>query len=362
MQLKQILPVCFLLLCAKCTKDDAPSHAGHTPEHKHAANQIYFTPRERQVAGVQTDTVKLTSISASASILGIAAIDENKKQVISARVYGRIDRLFVRNPGEQLIPGKPLYAIYSEELLAEQNTYLLALQNSSPAGKQIAEAAQNMLLLWGMTQKQIADLKKTRNSSAQLIIYCPVNGILTGAFINEGQYVSAGMPLFEIADLSAIWIEAQVYPGETGNIKMNDEAIISFPDFPGEQFTGRAAFQNPSIEKNSKITLMRFYVDNKVGQIRPGMMAEINFGNDGKKTLVVPKSSILAEKEKAVWVEVSDGLYEKRMVMTGIENKKQVEITMGLKAGDRVVVAGSYLINSEFILRNGANSMGGMKM
>ena len=362
-ELNYLLLVCFVFLfCTTCTKEKSPAHSGHSQEHKHSASQIYLTPREGQLAGVQIDSAKMINMSASISILGIAAIDENKKQVISARLSGRIDQLFVRNPGEQINSGNPLYAIYSEELLAEQNTYLLALQNPSSTGKEIMEAAQNKLLLWGMTQKQISDLRNTQNSSPHLIIYSPVNGILSSSFINEGQYVSAGMSLFEIIDLSGIWIEAQVYPNESANIKMNDEAIISFPDFPGELFKGKVAFENPSIEKNSKITLIRFYLDNKAGKIRPGMMAEISFQNGKMKTLVIPKSAILNEKKKAVWVVVSEGLYEKRMIMTGMQNKTQVEVMMGLKEGEHVVTSGVYLINSEFILRNGANSMNGMKM
>lgn len=345
-----------------CVKDNSSAHTNHTSDHKHNANQIYLTQREKQMAGVGIDTVKTVEMSESNKIIGIAAVDENKKQVISARLNGRLDLLFVRNPGEKISSGTKLYSIYSEELLAEENTYLLALKNASITGKEIAEASRKKMVLWGMTEKQISDLGKTKNPSASLIFYSQTNGILSTSFVNEGQYVQAGMSLFELTDLSGIWIEAQIYPNEISNIKMNDEALITFHDLPQQSFSGRVAFENPVLEKNSKITLIRFYIDNKARLIRPGMMAEINFQKDEMKTLVIPKSAMLMEKDKAVWVEISEGLYEKRMVMTGMENKMQIEIMMGLKEGEHVVTAGVYLINSEFILQNGANAMSGMKM
>ena len=122
------------------------------------------------------------------------------------------------------------------------------------------------------------------------------------------------------------------------------------------------SFENPAIEENSKINLVRFRIDNTDNLIKPGMMARVNIDHDSKQTLVIPKTALLIGRMTMVWVEAMPGMFESGAVKTGIENKEFVEIRSGLKEGERVVTSGAYLLNSEFILKKGANTMGGMKM
>jgi len=154
-----------------------------------------------------------------------------------------------------------------------------------------------------------------------------------------------------------------VYTNEIKYFNEKTEASISIEAFPQKTFKAKMVFENPAMEENSKINLVRFRIENNDNMIKPGMMARVTINHHPKQTLVIPKRALLIGRMTMVWIEVMPGMFESRTVETGIENKQFVEIISGLKEGERVVTSGAYLLNSEFILKQGANaSMGGMKM
>ncbi|TND07198.1 MAG: Cu(I)/Ag(I) efflux system membrane protein CusB [Bacteroidetes bacterium] len=349
---------CLFLAMACDRKTPKMQHMAH----EHGPNQIYLTPREILLAGIKTDTVSVKEIHESKIITGIAAIDENSRELLTCRAKGRIEKLYIRTAGEYISVGAPLYSLYSEELLSDENDFVNALRYTSAAGRALSDAARKKLEWWGISQTQITTLEKTKTPSALITFYSTAAGTVTAVFVSEGQYAEAGTKLAELADISQAWIEAQVYPDEMTTVYSGSAANISFPGIPGKKVAAVPVYRNPSVEQQSKISLVRYAVPNADRSIRPGMMAEIELNARKKTGLVVPKSALLMEKEPVVWVELSEGLYEKRMITTGISNTAEMEITGGVKAGERVVISGAYLLNSELILRNGANAMGGMKM
>lgn len=344
-------PVCNMALVKVETKNE--SKEDHS-------NMVMLDEEKQTLAHITIDTVKSIAINTQTTFVGTVSANENRATVITARVKGRIDRLFVRQESEQIVSGQALYSIYSEELLADQNDYLSAMQQRDkfPAQQttvnELILGGRKKLQLWGMTEKQIKALEANQQASALLTYYSGYSGLITKLLVNEGEYTEIGKPLFEIANLGTVWIETEVYANEIRYLNEHTEASIKIDALPQEIFKGKIVFENPALEANSKINLVRFQVDNKNDLIKPGMMARVTIGYNQKEVLVVPKEALLIGRMKMVWIEVEPGMFESRTVETGIENKSFVEILSGVNEGERVVTTGAYLLNSEFILKRGA--------
>ncbi len=350
-------------------KEDHSSHKAASKESSQM-DMVTLTKRDEQYANIRIDTVREKTISEYTTLLGTTSFDERKITVITARIRGRLDKLFVRNPQQWVATGQPLYSIYSEELLSYENEFLNALQQKAQFSSmksvvdQLVEGARKKLLLWGLTADQLAQLEKTGAASPLVTFLSPVSGTLIELPISEGQYVEIGSPLFRIADLSQLWIEAQMYTPELKWLYEKPSITAELDNYPGETFRVIPVFDNPKIEADQKISLVRFLITNHKLQLKPGMMAYVNIKRNEKKTLVIPKSSILLGNMITAWVKTSDGMYENRMIQLGIQNKKEVEVINGLKEGELIVTSGAYLLNSALVLKKGAGMPGmeGMKM
>lgn len=353
----------FLFSCSEKTKKQS-EHEGH----EGMENMVMLTKEEIIKANIQVDTVQVKYISDQRTLIGTAAVDESQVTLITSRVKGRLERVYVRSTGEYITKGKLLYDIYSEELLSDENDYLLALEQYENAltqketAKLLAEAAKKKLLSWTITEEQIQELEKNQKPSPTISFFSNTNGYITELSLREGEYVDIGTPLLKIADLSTIWIEAQAYSDEVKYFKASPQVFTEFEVYPGKLFKGEVVFDNPVLEKDQKINLVRIKTDNKENKLKPGMMAYIYLKGSEKKAIVIPKSSLLIEKNISVWVQTSEGMFEPRMVTIGIESKSDVEILSGLKEGDLVVISGAFLLKSEQTVKQGSNSMGGMKM
>ena len=361
----KIVCAILLLLFFSCTdkKEKTNEHDGLNM----TENMMHLTKHEREMINLAIDTAQIETIYETSDFTGIAAIDENNISNTSSRVNGRIEKLFVRNPGEEIKKGQLLYSIYSEELLADENEYLLAVEQQSKYTWQkntvdaLVEASRKKLLLWGLSEAQINELAKNGSATSSMNFYSDASGILSELRISEGGYVSTGTPLFKIASMQTIWVNAEIYQSEISDLP-SPEVEISFEGLPGKIYKGQIIQNPPALELDKKVSSIKISVLNNDGKIKPGMMATASVKREQKEALVIPKSALVLGKMISVWIETQPGMYESRMVETGIENKTQVEILSGLKEGERVVSSGSYLLNSAYILKNGAGSMPGMDM
>lgn len=355
----------ILALAVSCSKKPNESHEGHVDAHE---AMLTLTEQERVVANIQIDTARIKTIFEETTLIGTAAVDERNVNIVSSRVKGRIDKLFVRNPGTYVGTGVPLYSIYSEELLSYENEYLLAINENKKATTQkeitqrMVEAARRRLELWTLTEKQINELERTKSISPLITFYSNRSGFLSELLVREGEYVEIGSPMFRLADLNSLWIETQLYSSEINYLRQSPTLEVEFEAFPGERIKGEIVYDNPRLEDNTKINLVRIKVDNKRGNYKPGLMAYVYLKRNRKETLVIPKSALLLENFTTVWIETPDGMFEQRMVRTGISNKREVEIISGLMAGDRVVTSGAYLLNSAWKVKQGGGAMEGMDM
>ncbi len=353
----------FLLSCS----ENAVNHAEHEG-HDGMESRVMLTKEEIIKANILVDTVRIKNISEQNTLTGTVVFNEKQVTIISSRVNGRLERVYIRNTGEYISKGKLLYDIYSDELLSDENDYLLALEllknakSQKEAAKQLAEGARKKLLQWTITEEQIQELERSNKPSATFSFFNNADGYITELYAREGEYVETGTPLLKFTDLSTVWAEAQVYSDEIKFLKQNPKLSVEFEIYPGELFNGEIVFDNPSLESNQKISLVRVKIYNEEGKIKPGMMAYIHLKRNEKRTLVVPKSALLVEKMITVWIQTSEGVFESRIVTTGIENKAEVEIVSGLKEGDLVVISGAYLLKSEQTVKQGGGGMKGMKM
>lgn len=329
---------------------------------------VLLNDHQQWMANVTIDTVRSGTIDEMITMLGTTAVNENSSAVVSSRLKGRVDVLYAKNPGQPIGKGAPLYSIYSEELMAETSEYLTALQVSRDTLLQpdvrarLLQAARRKLALLGLTASQVVALERNGAPSPLTTFFSDHSGVLTELMVYEGQYVDVGTPMFAMADLSELWVETQLYAGEVAFLRSARKAEVEFPYLPEQFFGATLAFQNPTLDDATKVNRVRFRLKNPGGQVKPGEMAYIHLSKASKQTVVVPRSAIVYETVPAVWVLTEPGTFEKRHLRLGIQNKREVEVLEGLAPGERIAATGSYLINSEYILQQGAGSMGGMKM
>jgi Cu(I)/Ag(I) efflux system membrane fusion protein len=331
--------------------------------------KIVLTATQLQLAGIQTDTVKDENTGNEQMLTGTVSTDENASQELSARIPGRVQRLYVRTVGEKISAGQPVYSIYSEDLLEAEKEYLLAkqqqkiLHNPDVDYDQLINAAENKLNLWGLSPTQIKNLATSGKTSTTATILSKISGTVSDIAIHEGDYVTEGMPILKTQGLNSLWIEAQVYANEMINYKENTPVYVSFPDLGNVVVKGLVTFANPELSDNSKVDLVRISIANPGELIKPGMLANIAISSGKNQSLAVPVSSVLTDGSGSkVWVKTTDGGFLPKRIKTGIGNQSFVQVIEGLNPGDVVVTHGAYLLNSEAIFKNGDDKMGGMKM
>ncbi len=332
------------------------------------ADAIMLSDQQIQLGNIQVDTIGKGNIGDETTLTATMNVDETKTETVSARVSGRIDKLYFKNEGDYINKGQKLYDLYSEELNNAKQEYILALEkqavldNSIIDFKQLVQSAKNKLLLWGMSESQINELARTKKTSILTSFYSTASGYITTLEGHEGDYISEGGTIIRLANLSSLWAEAQVYTFQLSEIDRNGTATVQLPDI-GKEVTGRIQFVNPEINPDARINLIRVSIPNPGNQLKPGMQAYVVLKNRQRNSLTLPVDAVIrSEKMNMVWIQIDKNTFKSIMVETGLESDDRIEIRSGLKEGDVVVTTGTYLLNSEYIFKKGANPMGGMDM
>ncbi|XVJ65069.1 MAG: efflux RND transporter periplasmic adaptor subunit [Lacibacter sp.] len=332
-------------------------------------NEVQLSDQQIQLGNISTDTIRSGMIGDQMVLTATLNADQQKINAVSARVMGRIERLYFKNLGDYVNKGDKLFDIYSEELNNAKQEYILALEKQKTLDNPLIDftallqSAKNKLLLWGLSENQIQEIAVRKTTTALTTFYSPVAGYITTLDIREGEYAMEGGTIVRIADLSTLWAEAQVYTSQLSQIDNNAVASVQFPDLPGKQTIGKIEFMNPEINPQTRITLLRVNVANSGKLLKPGMPAYVTIKGKQVNTLTLPSDAVLRTGTGAsVWVQTGNHTFKSRMVEIGMEDGERVEIKSGLQSGDIVVITGAYLLNSEFIFKKGANPMEGMKM
>lgn len=333
-----------------------------------AMDEIQLNDEQMQLGNIVADTIHQGILGDKLVLTATLNADETKVNSVNARIGGRVDRLYFKSAGDFVSKGAHLYDLYSEELNNAKQEYLAALErkkiqdNSIIDFDKLINSAKTKLLLWGMSEAQIAALAEAEKSSPVTAFFSNVSGYITELPVTEGQYIMEGGTVMKIADLSTLWAEAQVYSSQLSGINENEKALVEFPDMPGKKITGSVQFINPEIVPGTRINLLRVNVPGS-GGLKPGMPAYVTLTRREEKSLTLPMDAVLRDgKMSVVWVKTGENSFKMRMVETGIETGDRIAIRSGLKEGDIVVTNGAYLINSEYIFKKGTNTMGGMDM
>ncbi|HTH29785.1 MAG TPA: efflux RND transporter periplasmic adaptor subunit, partial [Lacibacter sp.] len=226
-------------------------------------DEIQLSEQQIQLGNIQTDTIRNGTIGDQLVLTASLNFDQMKTSSVSARVGGRIERLYFKNPGDYVSKGAALYEIYSEELNNAKQEFILALERKKTFAtetaidfEQLLQSAKNKLLLWGMSEAQINELAKTKKSSPVTTFYSTSSGYITTLDIREGDYVMDGGTIVKLADLSRLWAEAQVYTSQMAEIDLNGTATVQLPDMDGKEINGRIEFVNPEINPDTRINLI----------------------------------------------------------------------------------------------------------
>ena len=340
-----------------------------TKSSKSEKEGVVLTEQQIELGNILTDTIRNGTIGDNMVLTATLNADQRKIHAVSARLMGRIERLYFKNIGDYVKKGDKLFDIYSEELNSSKQEYILALEKQKILGNSIidftvlVQSAKNKLRLWGLSEAQIAQIRLKKTTTPISTFYSPEAGYITSLDISEGEYTMEGGTIVRLADLSTLWAEAQVYTSQLSQIDKNSLASIQFPDLPGQKTNGKIEFMNPEVNPNSRILLLRVSVPNPSNLLKPGMPAYVTITGKQANSLTLPSNAVLRTASGAsVWVQSGNRTFKSKMVDIGMEEGDRIEIKSGLQSGDIVVVSGAYLLSSEFIFKKGANPMEGMKM
>lgn len=293
---------------------------------------------------------------------GRLAVDPEGTAVISSRVSGRVEVLYVKETGVKVQKGQPLYKIYSEELAALQQEFLLAAAQArqfpdDARFRQIEQAARQKLALYDQSDAQIGQLLRSQKVSPYVTYPATVSGTVAELSISEGQYVPEGGAVMRIEGYDRLWVEADVYPAEAAALRTGQPVKVLIAGWEQEPQTMNIQFINPALQSGSQRIQIRGAVPNPRGQWQPGQQASILLlVKSSNNVLSLPVDAVIRENGRMhIWIEKAKGKFEPRRVKTGMENADAVEITEGLQPGDKVVVSGAYLLYSEYILKKGAD-------
>ncbi len=388
--------------CPICNMDLVPvlkEPSGAPPEEGGREEfELRVSPDAVRLARIKTVEVVRRVLTKTIRATGEVTYDESRTAVIAARVGGRIEKLFADYTGKKFRAGEPLALIYSPELLSAQQEYLLARDT------ELATAARRKLTLWGITDKQIHALDESGELQTNLAIHAPIGGTVIHKSIVEGLYVTEGTTLFHMADLSRVWILADIFEHDLGAVGLNQEALITSDAFPGETMRGRITFIDPFLNQSTRSVKVRIEIKNPGEKFLPGMFVTVEIqspvttpsvpseheipsmsthrpsleqrphsegdmdiqhaGHEhvstGEGQLVVPRSAVINTGRRAVaFVEIEEGRYLMRLITLGPLVEGHYVVLEGLAEGERVVERGSFLLDSQTQLTGEAEQIYG---
>jgi Cu(I)/Ag(I) efflux system membrane fusion protein len=360
-------PICGMELIKKI--DNAPADAAaQTPEQKQQAEMlghVSMSANQRIMANVATVEAKIGTLSKEINAVGIVQFDQSRQAKVTAWIAGRIDKLNVNTVGAYVSKDKPVAEVYSPDLVATQQEYLLAVKSRdrlkdspipsiSQNGEGLVASAKQRLMLYGVKESQITELEKTGKPNIRLPIYTPLSGTVIEKMVQQGQYVNTGEVLFNIADLSRVWVEIDVFENEVSFVRVGQQVEIRSAIEHGAAFNGRISFVYPFHDPKTHTVKARVEMPNPGHMLKPDMFVNAIIRIPLVKGIVVPATAVIdTGKRQVVWVEMTPGMFEPREVQAGERIDDKVQILSGIKAGDKVAVSGSYLIDSESQLKGG---------
>jgi len=314
---------------------------------------VAISPRVVQNLGVRTAEAKPGSLAPRLTAVGNVDWNERSVVLVQPRAMGFVEKLYVRAPLDPVRAGDPLVEILFPDWAAAQEEYLLLRRLASPDAEALRAAARQRLVLLGMGEDEIAAVEREGSARPRVTLRAPVSGVVAELGVREGMTVAAGTTLFRIAGLGTVWVVAEVPEAQAGMLAPGERAEARVPAYPDDVFAGRVSAILPEVNAATRTVRARIEIANPAGKLKPGMYATLALAPRGREGLIVPSEAVIKTGERSVViVAAADGRFRPVDVEVGMESGADAEIRKGLKAGDRVVVSGQFLIDSEASLRS----------
>lgn len=332
------------------------------------SNGIKLSDDQIRLANIKTKIIYLDYLDQQIVATGTVIENENNVHFINGRIEGRVDKLYFKTKGASVNKGQVLYEIYSEMLASAQSEFItnwkLLLQNPTDVLlNNINKGVTNKLLLWGISESQIEQLKTRDKPLIPFPIKSPASGIIRAVRISEGSTIMEGQPIFELTEYKSLWVDAQFYQNETVQINSGNTVDVFIEGMSDESIKGKVIQILPQVSPSSTVIVVRILITPTNSLVRPGMQASIAWHKEAKKSLIVPSNAILREAAgNTLWIKNKQEIYEPRMVQIGEVYGSRVEVLDGLVEGEEVVISGSYLLQSEYVFKKGINPMAGHDM
>ncbi len=369
----------FLLLAfaPPAYTDEPMNHAG--ADHLAAAkgtdsqNIMNIDVERLQSIGVTFEEAKYRPMAQNIRTVGHVEIDERLIAQVNIKIEGWIEQLNVNTTGEHVKKGQILFTLYSPELVATQQEYLLALQSAKALGNSefpevargansLLDVARRRLGLWDIEKYHLRDLERTGDVQKTLPIHAPLTGTVITKTALAGMHVNPGDQLYTIADLTRVWVLADIYEYELPLIRLGQIASVSLSYAPRNQYQSRIVFIYPTVDPQTRTAKVRFELDNPSEIFKPGMFANLELAVPLGTRLVVSKNAVLETGERQIiFIHLGGGKLEWRNVKTGQRSGDWIEILEGLNEGEHIVTSANFLLDSESQLKSAVGGMKGMK-
>ena len=330
---------------------------------------VMLTASQIRHFGVTFGTVAIRRLTSDTRTAAVVTFDETKMAQVAPKFGGFVERLFVNSTGQQVRRGQPMLTIYSPELVAAQQELLLGAKLDSSIGRSsvpgatrgsadLASASRRRLQLWDISNAQIDDILRTGQVRRTLTLYAPVSGVVVDKKVLQGQAITSGEELYTIADLSVVWVDAELREADAANVRVGSGVGIQFTGLPGRQYRGRVAYVYPTLQQEARTVKARIVIPNADGVLKPGMYGTVQLTTPGRSALTVPSSAILRTGDRnVVFVDMGSGQLTPHDVELGSAAGDYTEILSGLPDGQRVVTSAQFLLDAESNLGDVMKSM-----
>jgi RND family efflux transporter MFP subunit len=331
---------------------------------------VRIAPEKQQLIGVAFGAAQYETVTDTLRAAARVTLDETRISKVQSRLEGWIDKVFADFTGRQVRQGEPLLTIYSPEALATQQEYLLALRaQGAMSGNPVHEmtestanlvaAARKRLDLFDIGARQLDEIARTGQPVENLTIEAPFSGFIMERNAYPKQHVTPETVLYTVADLSTVWVVADVYEYESAAVRLDQPATLTLPSAPGRVFRGRVSYILPQVDPATRTLKVRLAFSNPGFALKPDMYGEVQFQTGGARRMVVPQSAVLNSGDRqVVFLDRGAGVFEPREVKIGVQSGDRIEILSGLQPGERIVTSGNFLIDSESQLKAAAGDAG----
>jgi len=334
------------------------------------AGTVKIDATRQQLIGVTYGEVTDEPLVHTVRAVGKLTYDETRMARIHPRIEGWIEHVYVDFTGKQVKKGEALLTVYSPELVSAQQELLIAKRAKDSLGTlpdaeisanalSLYSSSRERLRLWDVSEKQIEEVESSGKVTKALTLYSPISGFVLTRNAFEAQRVTADTELYTVADLSTLWVLADVYEYEIPQIRVGQAATVTFPYLPARRYSGRVAYIYPQLDNATRTLKVRVEVPNPNGELKPDMFANVELRSDYGRALSVPEEAVLdSGAEQLVFVARDGGYFEPRKVQIGAKVNGRVIVLSGLAAGEKIVTSGNFLVDSESRLKSATGAMG----